>query len=102
MSAPEHWPDLGLVTEARLAIAFGEALLLTATATSALLGIDEKTLRQMTLDGHIASVRVGSKTARYSETCLREYLGSRIVIPKAPSTMGFTEMLARKRARRGA
>jgi hypothetical protein len=68
--------DLGPATEARLAEAFAEKALLTATATAELLDIDVRSLRENHQAGLILAVRVGRNSYRYTEADVRAYLSS--------------------------
>ncbi len=74
-----------IATDARISSAFSTTLLLTAKATAALLGIDEKTLREMATRGVIGSVIVGASTTRYREADVRAFLDRTQEAPAAPA-----------------
>jgi excisionase family DNA binding protein len=80
--------NLGPATEGRVAKAFAECALISAQAAAPLVGVNEKTLREMAQAGVIRSVIVGASTRRYTEADLRAYLaGERFGEMKAcPST----------------
>jgi len=65
--------QLGSETDRHLAHLFSLTATATAKDVSRVLGIDPKTLREMTLDGKIGSVPRGKMTA-YSESNIRNYL----------------------------
>lgn len=72
MGAAERIPIIGPTTEARIEAAFAEACIITAVATSGLMGCDPKTLREMTDASIIRAVRVGAgKTRGYTEGDIR-------------------------------
>jgi hypothetical protein len=103
--------DLGPATEALLAQAYADRLLLTAKATAQLLGIDPRTLSTMTDDLVIRATPVG-RIRRYAEVDVRAYLASaKVEAPSGRSTrvagrspatkiMSFTEMRRRGLLRR--
>jgi hypothetical protein len=76
MDANASANDLGPATEARLAEAFADRILLTAQDTAKLLGIDPRSLREMHLDGTIRAVIVGRSTYRFAEIDIRAYISS--------------------------
>lgn len=72
--------DLGPTTERRFAEAFGRAALLTAKAAAALIGVDEKTLGDLTERGVVRAVPRGRLRA-YTEHDLRDYLTADHALP---------------------
>ena len=60
-------------TEELFREAFSDRALLTSKAAAQLLGLDEKTLTALVLDGKIRSVAIG-KQRRFSEAALRDFL----------------------------
>jgi hypothetical protein len=75
MPANDMSAVIGTATERRIQMAFAETCLLTAQATAKLLGLDEKSLRALTDEGVIRSVRRGAgRTRAFTEGDIRAYL----------------------------
>jgi hypothetical protein len=100
---------LGPITEARIAAAFADCCVLTAEKTAELIGLDVRTLREMTDASIIRAVRRGAgKTRAYTEGDIRAYLTESAAPcrstkrPRAPTgsttsrsnVVGFTARLA--------
>lgn len=66
--------DLGPVTEARFARAFGDAAVVGKSVAADLLGLDEKTVDALTKEQILRSVPKGAKHRGYTERDLRLYL----------------------------
>ena len=99
-------------TDTLLQKAFADCPLITAQETARLLGIDEKTLRQMATAGVIRTVIVGASTRRYTEADVRAFLaGERFGEVKASvgtsrsqparSKPGITDIVQRRAHRQG-
>jgi excisionase family DNA binding protein len=75
VSAPVRDPyALGAGTEMLLRRVFSESALITALKAAPILGVDEKTLREMAAKGVIRTVIVGRNTRKFAEADIRAYL----------------------------
>ena len=65
---------LGAATEALIARAFAESALIYPQVAAKLVGVDEKTLREMADSGVIRFAIVGTSARRYTEADIRAFL----------------------------
>ena len=73
-AANDRFPNLGPATEAILARAFADAVMITAGAAARIIGVDDKTFHALVEGQAIRYVLVGRSTKRYTEADLRAYL----------------------------
>lgn len=92
--------SLGPVTERRFEEAFKDSALVTAKAAASLIGLDEKTLKAMTMDGAIQACPRGRRHA-YSEGALRDYLTNPPPIPTSSKDLGPGSAISRRKAGSG-
>jgi hypothetical protein len=87
---------MGQTTQARFAQAFAVDALITAKAAAELIGLDVKTLREMSDAGVIRFVIVGASTRKYAEGDLAAYVaGQRFgEIKPCPSTSAVTPRIS--------
>ena len=99
--------NVGIHTEAALGAAFRDRLLLTASETAKLLGVDVKTLSRMTDERVIRAVRRG-KLRAYTEADIRAYLTEGPDVPcrrpkekpavvRSAKVVNFTDRRTRRR-----
>ena len=92
--------SLGPVTERRFEEAFKDSALVTAKAAASLIGLDEKTLKAMTMDGAIQACPRGRRHA-YTEGALRDYLTNPPPVPSSSEDLGLGPFTSRHKAGSG-
>jgi len=92
--------SLGPVTERRFEEAFRDSALVTAKAAASLIGLDEKTLKTMTMDGAIQACPRGRRHA-YSERALRDYLTNPPPVPSSNKDLGQGQFASGRKAGSG-
>ena len=92
--------SLGPVTERRFEEAFKDSALVTAKAAASLIGLDEKTLKAMTMDGAIQACPRGRRHA-YTEGALRDYLTNPPPVPSSSEDLGLGPFTSRRKASSG-